>query len=143
MSLEEIKKRYVNEVKLRAYDDKYIDKNEEREILQIAIQLGVSIDSARMALIQVCEENSYILESQIAKQIKDQVESAFGNDGKIDQREFELIVGNIRKAMHGKKNDREIKKMIVLVMEDSGMNKVRTGWFSNWYSAMKQDLGMT
>ena len=44
--------------------------------------------------------------------------------------------------MQGKKNDREIKKMIVQIMEDSGMNKVRTGWFSNWYAAMKKDLGM-
>ena len=44
--------------------------------------------------------------------------------------------------MQGKKNDREIKKMIVQVMEDSGMNKVKTGWFSNWYAAMKKDLGM-
>ena len=42
MSIDDIKKRFVNEIKLRAYDDKYIDKNEEREILQIAIQLGVS-----------------------------------------------------------------------------------------------------
>ena len=49
MSIDEIKKRFVNEIKLRAYDDKFIDKNEEREILQIAIQLGVGIDSARGA----------------------------------------------------------------------------------------------
>ena len=142
MSIDEIKKRFVNEIKLRAYDDKYIDKNEEREILQIAIQLGVSIDSARGALIQVCDEHSYVMESQVLKQIKDQVESAFGNDGQIDQKEFDLICGNVRKAMQGKKNDREVKKMIIAVMEDSGLNKVRKGWFSNWYADLKRDLGM-
>src|SRR5436190_8723990 len=91
MSIEEIKKRFVNEIKLRAYDDKYIDKNEEREILQIAIQLGVGIDSARSALVQVCDEHSYVMESVVNKMIKDQVESAFGNDGQIDQKEFDLI----------------------------------------------------
>jgi ABC-type Fe3+-hydroxamate transport system substrate-binding protein len=142
MSVEEIKKRFVNEIKLRAYDDKYIDKNEEREILQIAIQLGVSIDSARMALVQVCEDHNYVMESVLLKMIKEQVEAAFGNDGKIDQKEFDLIFGNIRRAAQNKKNDREIKKMIVTVMEDSGLNKVKTGWFSNWYTALKQDLGM-
>lgn len=142
MSIEDIKKRFMNEIKLRAYDDKYIDKNEEREILQIAIQLGVSIDSARQALVQVCEDQSYVMESQIMKMIKDQVETAFGNDGKIDQKEFDLIFQNVRKAMQGKKNDREVKKMVITVMEDTGMNKVRTGWFSDWYSAMKKDLGM-
>jgi hypothetical protein len=142
MSVEEIKKRFVSEIKLRAYDDKYIDKNEEREILQIAIQLGVSIDSARGALVQVCDDQGYVMESVILKQIKDQVESAFGNDGKIDQKEFDLIFGNIKRSVQGKKNDREIKKMIVTVMEDTGMNKVRTGWFSDWYTALKKDLGM-
>ena len=142
MAIEEIKKRFVNEIKLRAYDDKYIDKNEEREILQIAIQLGVSIDSARSALIQVCDEHSYIMESVVGKMIKDQVESAFGNDGQIDQKEFDLIFANIKKAIAGKKNDRETKKMIIAVMEDTGMNKVRKGWFSNWYADMKKDLGV-
>jgi len=142
MAIEEIKKRFVNEIKLRAYDDKYIDKNEEREILQIAIQLGVGIDSARSALVQVCDEHSYVMESVVNKMIKDQVESAFGNDGQIDQKEFDLIFANIRKAINGKKNDREVKKMMIAVMEDTGMNKVRKGWFSNWYSDMKKDLGM-
>src|SRR5262245_3285639 len=142
MSIEEIKKRFVNEIKLRAYDDKYIDKNEEREILQIAIQLGVSIDSARGALVQVCDDNGYVMESQLLKQIKDQVEAAAGNDGKVDQKEFDMIFHTLKRAAQGKKNDRELKKMIVQFMEDSGNNKVKTGWFSDWYSALKKDLGL-
>lgn len=142
MSIDDVKKRFVSEIKLRAYDDKYIDKGEEREILQIAIQLGVSIDSARAALLQVCDEHGYVVESAVIKQITDQVETAAGNDGMVDQKEFELIFGNIKKAMHGKKNDREIKKMIVTVMEDTGNNKIKKGWFSNWYATLKADLGM-
>lgn len=142
MELDEIKKRFVNEIKLRAYDDKYIDKGEEREILQIAIQLGVSIDSARSALVQVCDENSYVMETQVLKQIKDQVEAAAGNDGMVDQKEFDLIFANIKRAVNNKKNDREVKRMIVTVMEETGNNKVKKGWFSNWYTALKQDLGM-
>ncbi len=143
MSIEEVKKRFVNEIKLRAYDDKYIDKNEEREILQIAIQLGVSIDSARAALVQVCDEHGYAMESSLIKQIKDQVDAAMGDDGKIDQKEFDMILATVRKTASGKKNDREIKKMIIQVMEETGNNKVKTGWFSDWYSAMKKDLGMS
>ena len=76
------------------------------------------------------------------KTIKDQVETAAGNDGKVDQKEFDLIFQNVRKTADGKKNDREIKKMIITVMEDSGLNKVKTGWFSDWYAAMKKDLAM-
>ncbi len=142
MSVEDIKKRFINEIKLRAYDDKYLDKNEEREILQIAIQLGVNIDSARGALVQVCDDQGYVLESQLAKQIKDQVEAAAGNDGKVDQKEFDMIFHTVKKTAQGKKNDRDLKKMIVQVMEDSGNNKVKTGWFSDWYTTLKKDLGM-
>lgn len=142
MSVEEVKKRFVNEIKLRAYDDKYVDRNEEREILQVAIQLGVSIDSARTALAQVCDEAGYVLESGVLKAIRDNVEAAAGDDGKIDQKEFEMIFAQAKKAMQGKKNDNQIKKMIVQVMEDTGNTKVKTGWFSDWYSTMKRDLGM-
>jgi hypothetical protein len=142
MSIDDIKKRFVNEIKLRGYDDKYIDKNEEREILQIAIHLGVNIDSARIALLQVCEENGYLVETRIIKVIKDQIDTAIGNDGMVDREEFDRIFQDTRKQVEGKKNDREVKKLIVTVMEDTGNNRVKRGWFSDWYAALKRDLGM-
>ena len=70
------------------------------------------------------------------------IETAAGNDGKVDQKEFDLIFQNAKRQMNGKKNDRELKKMIITVMEETGNNKVKTGWFSDWYTAMKRDLGM-
>ncbi len=141
-SIDDLKKRFVNEIKLRAYDDKYIDRTEEREILSIAVEAGVNIDSARAALAQVCDDASYVLETAVVKDIKQQVETAAGNDGVIDQKEFDLIFGNIKRKVEGKKNDREVKKMIVAVMEETGNNKVKKGWFSNWYAALKQELGV-
>jgi hypothetical protein len=142
VSLDDIKNRIVNEIKLRGYEDKYVDRAEEREILQIAIQLGVNIESARGALVQVCEESNYVLESAVVKQIKEQIEVAAGNNGLVDQKEFEMIFANAKQAVQGKKNDREVKKMIVTVMEETGHNKVKKGWFSNWYATLKQELGM-
>ncbi len=143
MTEEEIKKRFVNEIKLRAYDDKYIDKIEEREILEIAIQHGISIETARSTLIQVCEENSYVIESVIHKQIKDQLETAAKIDGKMDRKDFDSIVGNIKQSVQGKKNEREIKKLIIQVMENTLNNRTRRGWFTDWYGSMKRDLGIT
>jgi hypothetical protein len=142
MSIDDIKKRFVNEIKLRAYDDKYIDKIEEREILQIAIHLGVSIDSARPALVQVCDENSFVVESVIVKLIKDQIEAATKQESRIDRSRFDAIFGAVKQAMAGKKNDREIKRLIVHVMEDTGNNNVKTGWLTNWYASLKKDLGV-
>jgi hypothetical protein len=142
MSLDDIKRRFVDEIKLRAYDDKYVDSNEEREILQVAIQQGISIDSARNALAQVCEMNGYVLESSIKRMIKQDLEAAAGDDGRIDEKEFNTIFLKAKNQMAGKKNDNQIKKMIVELMEDTGNTKVKTGWFSNWYTALKKDLGM-
>jgi hypothetical protein len=93
-------------------------------------------------LAQVCEHQGYVLESSVVKNIKEELESAAANDGKIDQKEFEMIFANAKRRMQGKKNDREIKKMIVELMEDTGNTKVKTGWFSNWYANLKKDLGM-
>jgi hypothetical protein len=142
MSIDAIKQRFINEIKLRGYDDKYIDKNEEREILQIAIQQNLNIDSARQALAQCAEQLNYVLESSVLKSIKDNIEAAMGNDGKVDEREFQMIFASAKKGFAGKKNDMQVKKAIVEIMEDTGMNKVKTGWFSNWYTALKKEVGM-
>ena len=141
MSLDEVKKRFVEEVKLRAYDDKYIDKNEEREILQIALQQGVTVDSARAALAQVCEGNGYVLESRVLSEIKDLIDTFASNDGKIDEKEFNDAVTTCKKKMQGKKNDVQVKRMIVEMIEDNAF-KVKTGLFSNWYARVKKEVGL-
>ncbi len=141
-TIDEVKKRFVNEIKLRAYDDKYIDRNEEKEILQTAIQLGVNIDSARAALAQVCDENDYIMESRLIEQIKNSINAAMSDDGRIDRKEFDMIVNTIKNAAKGRKNDRELQKMVIQVMEETGSNRVKRGWFSDWYTSLKRDLGI-
>jgi hypothetical protein len=143
MSLDAIKTRFIDEIKLRGYDDKYLDKNEEREILQIAIHQGIGIEAARVALAQVCEQEDYVVESGLIRQIQDQCEAATANDGRIDRPLFEQIVAKASTAVRGRKNEREIRRLIVHVMEDHALNKVKTGWLNNWYAAMKRDLGVS
>jgi hypothetical protein len=142
MSPDEIKNRIVNEIKARAYDDKYVDRGEEREIVQIAIQLGGTVEIALTALVQVCAEFDYTLESQITKQIKEAIAKVVVRDGLIEQKEFDAIFAEAKKVVQSRKNDREVKKMIVAVMEETGNNKIKRGWFSNWYASLKQELGM-
>jgi hypothetical protein len=141
MSLDEVKRQFVEQVKLRAYDDKYIDKNEEREILQIALQQGVTVDSARAALSQVCENHGYVLESRVLADVKDLIETFATNDGKIDEKEFNDAVTTCKKKMQGKKNDIQVKRMVIEIIEDNGY-KVKTGMFSNWYAKVKKDVGV-
>jgi hypothetical protein len=141
MNLDEIKRQFVEQVKLRAYDDKYIDKAEEREILQIALQHGVTVDSARAALAQVCEGNGYVLEATALKAVKEMLEIQAGNDGKIDEKEFNDALSLLKVRTQGKKNDVACKKMLIEMIEENSY-KVKTGLFSNWFTRVKREVGM-
>ncbi len=141
MSLDEVKRQFVEQVKLRAYDDKYIDKGEEREILQIAITQGITVDSARAALGQVCESHGYVLESRVLSDIKDLVDTFASNDGKVDEKEFNDAVTTCKKKCQGKKNDIQCKKMVIEIIEENSY-KVKTGMFSNWYARVKKEVGI-
>ena len=143
MSLDDVKRQFVEQVKLRAYDDKYIDKDEEREILQQAIQMGVTVDSARGALFQVCEANGYVVESKVLNQIKDLIDTFANNDGHIDHKEFDDAVTTCKKACQGKRTDIQCKKMVVQVIEDNSFKVKSGGWFaSDWYTKVKKDVGL-
>ena len=138
LSLEDVKKRFVEEVKLRAYDDKYIDR---KEILQIALQNNISVDSARAALAQVCESQDYVLESKVLIQLKDILDTSASNDGSIDEKEFADAVLNCKKWTKGKKNDVQCKKMVIEIIDEASF-KTSKGWFSNWYATAKKEVGM-
>ena len=140
MDLDNVKKRFVEEVKLRAFDDKYIDKNEEREILQIALQQGIGVDGARAALAQVCEAQGYVLESKVLSEIKDLLDTLNGNDGKIDEKEFNDAVSMCKKRTQGKRTDVQVKRMVIQIIDDNAY-KTSKGWFSSWYDRVKKEIG--
>lgn len=141
MSLDDVKKKFVEQVKLRAYDDKYVDKQEEREILQIALQEGITVDSARAALAQVCESQGYILESKVLMDVRDLLQIFNDGDGKIDQKEFQDAVAKLKKGVDGKKSDIQCKRMVIEIIEENAY-KVKTGMFSNWYAKTKKEVGL-
>jgi len=141
MTLDEVKRQFVEQVKLRAYDDKYVDKAEEREILQMALQHGVTVDSARAALAQVCESNGYVLESTALAAVKELLSIQAGNDGKVDEKEFNDAVALLKTRTQGKRNDVQAKRMVLEVIEENSY-KVKTGMFSNWHARVKREVGM-
>ena len=142
MMPDEIRTRFLQEIEARGYDDHYVDSNEEREILLIATQMGTPGDVARADLAHVCNERGYVLESAILKLIREHIEATIGSAGQLSRRDFERIVSSVREAAKGKRTDRQLKTLIVQVMEDTGRTRVRVGWFRNWYAALKRDLGV-
>jgi hypothetical protein len=142
MSNDEIRQRFTNEIKIRAYDDQYVDRAEEKEILQVAISMNVDLDTARMALVQACNMENYILESAVINEMKNQLKVFAGNDGKVDETEFKLLFQTMKANVKGKITDVQVKRMIIEEMENSGLNKVKTGFFSNWYTKTKKEVGL-
>jgi hypothetical protein len=142
MDMDSIKRMFVEQIKLRAYDDKYVDQKEEKEILTEAIKMGVSVDSARGALAQVCEMNGYVLESAAMKTAKDLMET-FASDGQISEKEFNDAVTMLKKSTQGKRTDVQCKRMVLQIMDDNSYRAKTGGWFStNWHANVKKDVGM-
>jgi hypothetical protein len=142
MSGVDIKQRFVEAIRRRAVDDRYIDRNEEREILQIALQLGISRDDAHADLARVCGESGYLLETDIFRQIQGRIADTAGKDGRIGRRGFEQLVSEARDAVQGRQADREVRRLVVTAIEDTPTARVRTGWLRNWFKAEKKLLGM-
>jgi len=141
LSMDEVKQQFVQQVKLRGYDDQYIDKKEEKEILQIALQNNITLESARAALAQVCEREGYVLESAALGAVMDMLKVQVANDGKLDEKEFNDAVAMLKMKTKGKKNDQAVKKMIVEIIDENSY-KVKTGFFSNWYTRVKREVGV-
>ena len=95
MPADDVTQRRVNEIRLRAYDDHYIDRTEEREILQIAVSVGLGLDPARQTLARICGEHGYVLESDVVTSVKAAVE-AVAREKKIDRTTFESLVDRAR-----------------------------------------------
>ena len=142
MTPADVRQRLASVIDQRGLDDGYIDRDEEREILQFAVQMGYGMDEARAELAAVCGERGYVIETAVLRVVSDQLAAAMANDGKIDRAEFERAFQATKAALRGKKDDREVKKLLVQTMEDTGRNRIKRGLFTNWYAKLKKELGV-
>jgi hypothetical protein len=135
MDLDELKKRFVDQVKLRAYDDRYIDKQEEKDILKEAVGNGLSLDIARSALVQVCDKEDYVMESMLDQKVREMLEQFAGNDGHVDKKEFDDAVAILYKASKGRLGEPLCRKKAKDIILSSGWN-VREGFMKggHWFT---------
>jgi hypothetical protein len=140
MSLEDVQKQFAEELGRRAAA-RYIDRAEERAILRLALQQGVTVDSARAVLALVCEAQHYVLESRVVSQLTDYLDTAAGNDGKIDAKEYQDALTLSRKWTVGTCPDVQCKRLIVEIIQNNGY-KTSRGWFSSWYDNLKREVGV-
>ena len=80
--------RLVKEIGLRTFADKYLDRDEEREVLRIAGQLGLAEGVAAATISRVCSALGLVREEHL----RDAVRVALAREpGKLDRAAFDRV----------------------------------------------------
>jgi len=136
MSQEAIKK-FVEYIKLQVFDDQYIDRVEERRILESGIKDGIGVDKGLSIIREVAIENGWVVERLVEERAKEMLEQFAGNDGVVDKKEFDDAVGLFKKDSKGKVKEDDIKQRLKQIMLDNDWKAKEGGLFgSKWFSAI-------
>jgi hypothetical protein len=134
---ESIKNQFIEYIKLQGFDDQYIDRQEEKRIVEVGVKNAISVEESLALLRQIAAEKGLIVERDVEDQAKAILERAAANDGKVDKKEFDNAVEHFKTAVKGKLLEPEIKQRLKKMMENSGWKAKEGGLFgSKWYSAI-------
>ncbi|OAD20635.1 hypothetical protein THIOM_003647 [Candidatus Thiomargarita nelsonii] len=135
MVTEEVKKQFVNYIMLQVFDDQYIDRQEEKKILEEGIRNGLGIEEGQAIIRQVSLEKGFVLEREAEERAKEMLDTFAHNDGKVDKREFEDTLAIFKSHSKGKLPEPEMKKRLKLMMVENDWKAKEGGFFgSKWFS---------
>lgn len=131
--------RLIKEIGLRTFADRYLDANEEGEVVRIAEQLGIGRDAALTVIAAYCRESGTVREGTI----RDAIRSKLANvPEKLDRPAFDAVTEAGQIAAGGALTIRDAQRMTIALMEETGRTHVKRGWFRNWYADLKRELGI-
>ncbi|EDN66493.1 hypothetical protein BGP_2766 [Beggiatoa sp. PS] len=135
---EEVKKQFVDFITLQIYDDQYIDREEEKQIIEEGIKKGISVEEALAIMRQLSQERGWVHERDAEERAKEMLEVFSADDGKVDKKEFEKALEVFKKHSKGKIPEPQMKKRLKKIMEENGLKAKEGGLFgSKWYSAIE------
>lgn len=133
----QIEDQFIEFITLHAFDDQYIDSQEEKRILEVGVKNGMSVDESLSLIHQVASQRGWVLERDAEERAKEYLEKATANDGKVDKKEFEDAVALFEKVSKGKLSAPEVKQRLKHIMEENNWKAKEGGLFgSKWYSAI-------
>ena len=126
---------FTDHVKLQAYEDGYIDRKEERELLEYAINHGIDMDQALIILGNVAQQNGYVIERAIEDQAKELLQRFSVSGGVIDKKEFTEAVATFVSSAKGKIPTNEARRRLKKIVLENHWKVKEGGLFaSNWFS---------
>jgi hypothetical protein len=130
-------RQFVEFIKLQVFDDGFLDRREEKEILEKGIQLGISIESGLAIITQLAGSKGFVVE-RLANERAKQILTQFAhNDGKIDKKEFDDAVALYQSDTKGKVREDEVRRRIKQLILDHQWKVKEGGFFgTKWFSAI-------
>ncbi len=137
MPTEESRKQFVEYIMLQVYDDQYVDRAEEKKILEMGIKKGFSVEEGLAILRQVADDKGFAIEREAENRAKEILGQFAANDGVVDKKEFEDALALFKSASKGKLPEPELKKRLKKMMLDNGWKAKEGGLFgTKWFSAI-------
>jgi hypothetical protein len=134
---EEVRKQFIEYIMLQVYDDQYIDRAEEKNILEMGIKKGISVEEGLTIIRQVAEEKGLVIEREAENRTKEVLEQFARNDGVVDKKEFEDALSLFKTACKGKVPEPELKRRLKKMMLANDWKAKEGGLFgSKWFSAI-------
>lgn len=131
------KDEFVEQIMLQVFDDQYIDRAEEKKILEEGLKKGIGVEEGLSLIRQVATQKGFVLERDAEERAKEMLHQFASNDGKVDKKEFEDTLSLFKTATRGKVPEPELKRRLKKMMQDNGWNAKEGGLFgSKWYSAI-------
>ena len=135
-----IKNDLIEAIRQRGKSDSYIDRSEEREILQLALQKGLMLDQGHQILLEVCGQSHYIMESQLLEDLLEQIKTFAKSGNGLTEKFFLELTKILLSNSKGYLQTQCAQEMIIALIEDNGF-EIETGFFgNNWFLKIKKML---
>ena len=134
MSPEELTARFRREIDRRGTDDRYIDADEERELLQIALAFGFEAAKGRAVLAEVCGERGYVRERAVREAVRADLAKCGGRP--LRKRDFARLVAGVVPLIAGTgRTARDARRLVAEEVADGGV-AVRSRWPFDWWKRL-------
>jgi hypothetical protein len=126
---------FIDYIGLQTYEDGYIDRQEERKLLERAIELGIGIEEGQSIMKHVAQQRNYVVEREVENQAKELLERYSVSGGVIDKKEFNDAVGLFVSACKGKVSEIDSRRRLKKIVLENHWKVKEGGLFnSNWFT---------
>jgi hypothetical protein len=137
------KKRFGEFVKAHGFDDGFIDREEEKRILQEGVaRFGIGLADGQAIMLGVASAFDYAIERNADSHIRELLAHYAGRSGRISRNDFNDCVAVYKVLTKGTVPEPDIKRQLKAIMEEKGWRPRPTGLLlrtRKWYREIKSD----